>query len=190
MRWDVAERPSFSLLLVALINFMQDFCVLGRPNLTTDIQDHLFRFFTTRCNFLRVQLSTVDICKSSEKESLRETRQADERRRAKKGVLGRLGGKTEDGKIRKEGSGERRRKGKGMSSLHIFTFFCPVSLASFQAFLSGRFSTSSASVPTDGPRMVRLETGKPCILCLSEALLLNGWELPRRRVAPGGRRSR
>ena len=117
MRWDVAERPSFSLLLVALINFMQDFCVLGRPNLTTDIQDHLFRFFTTRCNFLRVQLSTVDICKSSEKESLRETRQADERRRAKKGVLGRLGGKTEDGKIRKEGSGERRRKGKGMSSL-------------------------------------------------------------------------
>eukprot|EP00434_Breviolum_minutum_P004456 symbB.v1.2.003927.t1/scaffold210.1/size302740/18 len=71
MRWDVAERPSFSLLL----------------------------------------------------ESLRETRQADERRRAKKGVLGRLGGKTE-------------------------------------AFLSGRFSTSSAPVPTDGPRMVRLETGE------------------------------
>ncbi|CAK9076239.1 unnamed protein product [Durusdinium trenchii] len=71
MRWDVAERPSFSLLL----------------------------------------------------ESLRETRQADERRRAKKGVLGRLGGTTE-------------------------------------ALLSGRFSTSSAPVPTEGPRMVRLETGE------------------------------
>ena len=85
--------------------------------------------------------------------------------------------------------GERRETEEGQRNV-IFTFFCPVSLASFQAFLSGRFSTSSASVPTDGPRMVRLETGKPCILCLSEALLLNGWELPRRRVAPGGRRSR
>lgn len=71
MRWDVAERPSFSLLL----------------------------------------------------ESLRETRQADERRRAKKGMLGRLGGTTE-------------------------------------ALLSGRFSTSSTPLPTDGPRMVRLETGE------------------------------
>ena len=85
--------------------------------------------------------------------------------------------------------GERRETEERQMNV-IFTFFCPVSLASFQAFLSGRFSTSSASVPTDGPRMVRLETGKPCILCLSEALLLNGWELPRRRVAPGGRRSR
>lgn len=88
---------------------------------------------------------------------------------------------------RKEGSGKETEEGQRNV---IFTFFCPVSLASFQAFLSGRFSTSSAPVPTDGPRMVRLETGKPCILCLSEALLLNGWELPRRRVAPGGRRSR
>ena len=116
MRWDVAERPSFSLLLVALINFMQDFCVLGRPNLTTDIQDHLFRFFWLLCfgQQFNNKMQFSQSCKSSEKESLRETRQADERRRAKKGVLGRLGGKTEDGK---RGAEKRRRKGKGMSSL-------------------------------------------------------------------------
>lgn len=49
-------------------------------------------------------------CKSSEKESLRETRQADERRRAKKGVLGRLGGKTEDGKRGAERDGGRAKE--------------------------------------------------------------------------------
>ena len=77
---------------------MQDFCVLGRPNLTTDIQISFVFWLLCFGQQFNNKMQFSQSCKSSEKESLRETRQADERRRAKKGVLGRLGGKTEDGK--------------------------------------------------------------------------------------------
>lgn len=153
-------------------------CVLGRPNLTTDFQDHLFRFFW----LLYVLWTTIQQQDAifSEYNYPQSTFASPQKRRAfeKHGKL------TNDGEQRRACLGgwvarQRTERGERTETEElqrnvIFIFFCPVSLASFQAFLSGRFSTSSAPVPTDGPRMVRLETGKPCVLCLSEALPLNG----------------
>ena len=184
MRWDVAERPSFSLLLVALMNFVR-----FRPSQLNRFPWSSLSFFIF-CSLDNMQQQVQFSRATIHSRHLQVLGKGEPSRNAaswwttasKEGRAWAVGWQDRG---RKEGSGERRRNGKGMSSL-----FSSVSLASFQAFLSGRFSTSSAPVPTDGPRMVRLETGKSWVLRLSEALPLNGWWLPRRRVAPGGRRPR
>ena len=93
MRWDVAERPSFSLLLDPLLDLLAIIgwrCRLAQDQSTTSTSS------VSWSAPLEAPHVWPNLFGHDSKESLRETRQADERRRAKKGVLGRLGGTTED----------------------------------------------------------------------------------------------